>query len=243
MAASPSAFALPAGDSSIECLRYGDADSGIVLANLHQDERTSIQAGLAHVEMGPGRFYHFRAGGERTLEFELDGVQARFDPNRIFSNAGIEATLRKFNGDAPSSSVSAVREFAAGFVDLLALPLAELVVALHNTDDDFCIHSYESGSDQARNAARVHVAPNQHRHDFFFVTDPALFESLRERQRNVVLQAKGTLDDDGSLSVLCARRNVPYVNIEACNGALKSQESMLRDLFDVLPSQGIPPTT
>lgn len=233
---SPSAraFALSAGDSSIACLRYGDPDSAIVLVNLHQDERTSIEVGVAHVKAGPGRFYRFDAGGERTIEAEVSGRRVRFDPNRIFSSRGVVATLEKFNVDATPAAVGAVGDFAAAFIGLLAVSSAELVVALHNTDDDYSIHSYEAGGDEAHNAERLHIEPDQHRHDFFFVTDARLFEGLKECGRNVVLQATETLEDDGSLSVLCAQQAVRYVNIEACKGAFDVQQAMLRDLFRVV---------
>lgn len=53
--------------------------------------------------------------------------------------------------------------------------------------------------------------------DFFFVTTEEWFDAMMQKRFNVVLQSR-TPPDDGSMSVLCGKFNVPYVNIEAWIG-------------------------
>ena len=70
--------------------------------------------------------------------------------------------------------------------------------------------------------------------DFFFVTAARLFDALAARGFTVVLQDNARVTDDGSLSVLAARRAQLYVNVEAQHGHRAEQTAMLRALLDVL---------
>jgi hypothetical protein len=60
------------------------------------------------------------------------------------------------------------------------------------------------------------------------------FEKLAKGHYNVLLQHTAPAEDDGSLSRLCAARNIRYVNIEAAHGAIGIQRAMLEWLEAVL---------
>lgn len=101
-----------------------------------------------------------------------------------------------------------------------------LLIALHNnTNGNYSITSYESGSLKS-DAADLHRAAGQDSDNFFFVTTKKLFLRFKNAGFNVVLQAR-SVKDDGSLSVWAARKNFAYVNIEAQHGHVSSQLKML----------------
>jgi hypothetical protein len=95
----------------------------------------------------------------------------------------------------------------------------------------------------AGDAEEVFLAPARDPSDFDFVTERPVFEALRARGNNVVLQDNSRVTDDGSLSVYCGRVGKRYINVEAKHGHLSEQVKMLRELGDVLRelSQTRPP--
>ena len=54
-----------------------------------------------------------------------------------------------------------------------------------------------------------------------------MFELLAGGPFNVLLQYRAPETDDGSLSRLCAARNLRYVNVEAAHGNADGQRRML----------------
>src|SRR6266498_5800182 len=65
------------------------------MINVHDDEKTSVAAGKIIIEQSGGRLIELSHGGQRLVTFSLGGQHCSFDPNRIFSDAGIRATLEK----------------------------------------------------------------------------------------------------------------------------------------------------
>src|SRR6185503_15577992 len=63
------------------------------MINVHDDENTSVAAGKVIIEQSGGRLIELSHGGHRLVTFSLAGRRYRFDPNRIFSDAGLRATL------------------------------------------------------------------------------------------------------------------------------------------------------
>src|SRR5690606_27170642 len=94
--------------------------------------------------------------------------------------------------------------------------------------------SYLPGATYAADAEAVHLAPTEDADDFFFVTDRPLYDALARAGFNVVLQNNATVTDDGSLSVLAARRGQRYVNVEAQHGHTAQQRRMVEALVRVL---------
>jgi hypothetical protein len=204
---------------------------------LHDDEDTAVEAGLETLQSLGGRLVEVRARGRRLLSFDLGGQTWRFDPNRVFTDAGAEATLRSHSGggDTPGDVLAEVRRFADAVLAVYGVNSTPLVITLHNnTEGDYSAASYMMGGGLARSAAAVHLPTGADPDDFFFVTDPGLFHALVLEGFPVVLQDNLQVTDDGSLSVWAGRRGIPYVNIEAQHGNRERQTQMLDALVRVL---------
>jgi D-alanyl-D-alanine dipeptidase len=124
-----------------------------------------------------------------------------------------------------------------------------IIIALHNnTEAEYSVSSYAAGGPLEKEAAAVAIATNaddkspRDPDDFFFVTDRRLFDALAARNWNVVLQDNERATDDGSLSVLCGMKGIPYINVEAQHEHRDVQESMLNaalDVVDELQTSGV----
>ena len=64
-----------------------------LLCNLHDDENTSVEAALAVLTKYPVRLVELKHTGQREIVFRLRDTPFRCDPNRIFTPAGVSATL------------------------------------------------------------------------------------------------------------------------------------------------------
>jgi hypothetical protein len=188
---------------------------------LHANERTAVEAGLEILRSRTGRLVELQGQGRRLVTFELDGQAWRFDPNRIFTDVGAEATLQEHSGSAPPEVLAEIRDVAS----------LQTIVTLHNNGEgEYSAASYLPGGELAQDAAAVHLPPEADPDDFFFVTDPALYDGLVAAGFTVVLQDNARVTDDGSLSVWAARQGIPYVNVEAQHGHRERQIEMLEAL-------------
>lgn len=222
---------------SVNCSEKAE---GAFYLNLHENESTSVDAALLVAGQEGGTVCRLVHDGGRNITFVAQGDTFRFDPNRMFTDAGARASLRALSVDSSRVSdevVASVRGFARSIVSRLDLDDRPIVVALHNnTDDQYSTLSYEPGGIYERDAAAVHVQPGADPDDFFFVTEADLFEDLQVEGFNVVLQNNAVVTDDGSLSVYAAQRGLRYVNVEAQHGHTDEQARMIRALLRVLAS-------
>jgi len=210
------------------------------MINVHDDENTSVAAGKIIIEQSGGRLIELSHGGQRLVTFSLEGRRHSFDPNRIFSDAGIRATLEK--QDAWSEAAHrAVKRFATQYLEHFALDREPAIIALHNnTEGALSVASYRPGGEHAATAKAVHIATARSPDDFFYVTDERFFDYLTHRDFNVALQNNTNVPDDGSLSVYFGRKGIPYVNIEAEMGHLNAQIEMVRvarEMLEEVPGQ------
>jgi zinc D-Ala-D-Ala dipeptidase len=206
----------------------------IAFVSVHDDEETAVEAATDVLRDRGGRLVELRHTGSREIAFRLGGTEHRLDPNRIFTPTGRRATLTALSTwSQPADDV--VAAFADELLSAVAVDDVDVLVALHNnTPDRYTAANYAPGGSLAADAARVHLRPGGDPDDFFFVTDPALFDALAARGHSVILQNEATVTDDGSLSVWCGRMQIPYVNVEAEHGHRAEQATMLRDLLEVL---------
>lgn len=239
-------------ETSRHPLRLGETTVDVVIAerpgsrhlfcNLHDDENTSVEAGLVALRRSGGRLVELQHGGPRDLSFRLDGKTFAVDPNRIFTPEGARRSLAKLSRRTPEAE-HAVDRFARDLLSLYAIERADVVIALHNnTEGEYSALSYAKGGVYASDAAAVFIKDGSDPDDFFFVTETAVFDALRRRGYNVVLQDNRKVTDDGSLSVYCGRAGVRYINVEAQHGHLEPQVAMLRALQDVLGELGPAPS-
>jgi len=219
------------GDRKLELRvsRYGEGDEMLVL-NLHDDERTSVEAAKPVLAEKGGLLLRIANDSQRLITFTHKGRDYRFDPNRIFSRAGVVASLQLL-GSRPDEEVIKLVEGFARFV-LEQLPREiPLLLAVHNNDEGrLSVDSYRTGGNLQREAALVHKEARLDPDNFFLTTDEALYQRLSAHGYNVVLQDNERATDDGSLSVYCGKMGIRYVNVEARHGQLQVQEAMIRAL-------------
>lgn len=198
---------------------------GYTFVALHRNESTSVAAARSVIGRSGGTLVELVHSGGRNITFAYRGTEYSFDPNRIFTNAGIRKSLQGGNTD---EAKEIVRRFAHEIIKRLD---RRVVISLHNNSDGaYSVTSYQSGGRYARDAKNVYVNPNEDPDDFYFVTDSRLFHLMQTAGFNVALQS-GSVTDDGSLSVYCARNGMPYVNVEAQHGHQGKQIKMLQALL------------
>lgn len=193
----------------------------------HSNETYGFEAAKAAVRAHGGRFFWLTHGGKRNITFVLSGKKYIVDPNRVFSDKGAKASLKAL-GNYSAAAQAAVRDFAEFVAKELFSSRGPIVGIHNNTDGNLSAQSYKNGDNKAE-AKVVYINPKLDLDDFFFVTKQRIFDLLKKKDFNVVLQ-NPSVADDGSLSVRCQRNGLPYVNIEAQVGHSAVQKKMIEAL-------------
>lgn len=219
------------GDRTIIIKTYENGPGPTFVAP-HDNENTAVDAAKLVVDASGGRIIHLVHTGDRYITFRHHGKKYVFDPNRMFTNVGIKASLQSL-GDKRYSREA--EDMIANFADVFMLhfnaPRSKLVVAIHNnTNGSYSAESYVKGGQYERDAKKVVIHKGSDPDDFFFVTNNNLFTSLSEKGFNVVLQSSRATND-GSLSVYAAQNGIPYVNVEAQHRHQSVQKEMLKALL------------
>jgi hypothetical protein len=192
---------------------------------IHGNEESARAVLTRHMETHEGIAYLVE---NHTRNVTVNSAQ--IDPNRMFSRAGAEASLKRLNPDlAPDGFKAALDLLDRGRERLVRALLPPqlsrqpgLLVALHNNGEGYSVKDEVPISDET--SLREPGNP----HAFFLCTDPRDFARLQTSPYNVVLQQHAPKDDDGSLSRLAAARSVRYVNLEVGLGQTDRQQEMLR---------------
>ncbi|MCG2615507.1 hypothetical protein LZZ85_14500 [Terrimonas sp. NA20] len=223
------------GDTKIAVKTYRYGSSGKrVIVNLHHNEITAIEAAHKVLSLSGGMLVHIENGNERLISFRQEGRLFRFDPNRIFTEAGIRKTLAKLSGRVTPAAIRSVRKFAA-FMKSKLTSSASVVIAVHNNEDgDLSVDSYDKSGDLRREASQVYATSQHDADNFFLTTDASLFRKLKAAGYNVVLQHSKRATDDGSLSVYYGLKKKKYVNVEAETGQFEIQEEMIGALVEMI---------
>ncbi|MET0463160.1 MAG: hypothetical protein ABW007_08395 [Chitinophagaceae bacterium] len=223
------------GDKKIalKTWRYGAAQKYVII-NLHHNEITAIDAAQKVLSTSGGTMVYIENEQERIISFRIGNNLFRFDPNRIFTDAGIHKTLHKLSGRVTPGAIRAVREFAT-FVKSKLPATVSVVIAVHNNEDgDLSVDSYGKDGDLRREASQVHATPGHDADNFFLTTDVSLFRKLKAAGYNAVLQHNKRVTNDGSLSVYYGLKKKRYVNVEAETGALDMQQEMITSVIGIL---------
>ncbi len=102
--------------------------SGFVYVNVHDDENTSVEAVQDVLKRSGGRLVELRHTGERIVAFTLMGNDYRVDPNRIFTAAGVHATLER-QSQYSDKAAHAVTHFAGELLAAYRLDRVDAVIA------------------------------------------------------------------------------------------------------------------
>lgn len=212
--------------------KYYPSNDSVTFINLHSNETTSLAAAHEFLLENGGTLVQLIHTGERNISFNLNNKPFLFDPNRIYSAEGTKATLQLLSSYTPDAAKK-VRQFA----DTLTKNFIKgkrLVVALHNnTDSNLSVLSYTYGQPQALNGMEVYVNENMDPDDFVLTNKAAIYDTLKRRQINVVLQHL-LAENDGSLSVYASKKNIAYINVEAEHEHLSEQVRMLNALYNII---------
>jgi hypothetical protein len=192
---------------------------------MHDNENTAVAAADSIVSQHGGRFIELKHKGKRWLEIKtIDKSSFCFDPNRIFTDLGIYKTLRTCLSYS-SQNQKLVKNFSQFITDSL-LYEPKLIIALHNNVNGYSINEYLEKGLYRHNADKTFVNKDLSPHDFYLVNDSIHFDYFQRLNYNVVLLSKNA-DDDGSLSVFCQQKKIPYINVEAKEGHFQEQYKML----------------
>lgn len=164
-----------------------------------------------------------------TRNVEIQGV--KIDPNRMFSRAGAEVSIKGIDPEIDPEKLIAVLDYLDRHREDLLKQLVphdgSRLMAFHN-NRDYSVKDEIAASDQT--SIKQPGRPTE----FFLCTDPKDFAILKQSPYNVVLQTKPD-PDDGSLSRLAARRGFRYINLECAIGQFDAQMERLAWAVKHLP--------
>jgi len=206
--------------------------SPLFIVHVHDNEQTAAAAAKAFLKNAGGTFLAIRNGGERLINFGVAKQIFTADPNRIYTENGRKNTLEKLSRYHPKAEAE-----LEGLADFFLEKLAEqnTVVAVHNnTNGAYSIKTYQKGGSLHLDAKDIFINETEDEDDFFITTSNELFEAIKSKGYNVVLQDNEKAFDDGSLSIYLGQKERQYVNVEAQHGHLAEQVKMLNALHDAL---------
>jgi hypothetical protein len=226
---------------SIKVAQYGQSVNTCCI-NLHDDEVTAVQAARIVLAQTGGILIKIENKSQRIISFPFKGIIYSFDPNRIFSRAGIGFTL-KAKGKINPLAIIEVEKFAAQLLKLIP-DSSSCIIALHNnTDGDFSVKSYQPGGNRQNDARLVYEDSWQDVDDIALTTDEILFNKMSALSYNSILQDNLKVNKDGSLSVYYGEQNRRYINIETQFGKTVQYKEMLRKLLYFLDEEKRPATS
>ncbi len=218
------------GDALVRLVEYTKpAPSQREYFNLHGNEQASVAAARTMVQYFGGRLFTLEQAGKRYLELSWQGKPYRFDPNRMFSDEGLEKDLQRMNKHCPPVVEDYVRGFRQEVLRRLPWDKNTKFTTVHNnTAGAWTVNSFN----EERGYAVAVLDPIRLDDFFLVVNNQTLFDELVAGNYNVVHHGKA-VDDDGSLSVYAAKHDLPYVNVETRQGNRKRQAEMLEFLQSV----------
>ncbi len=233
-----SAIPLGANICSIQETLYESQRKGIFLITVHADETTAATVAKQFVEQNGGSYISIQHENTRNIRFLLNNKKYVFDPNRIYTSQGRKATLKKLSTYSKEADEK-ISQLA--YIFLQKLNKASLIIALHNNTNGkpLSIESYTKGGNEAANTKEVYVNKEMDADDFVYTTHQPIFDYLKSKKINVVLQHNKKAINDGSLSVYCGKKNIPYINIETELHHQKQQEEILQLLLPIMNEYGI----
>lgn len=231
-------YTLFLGEEKVWVDIYERTGADITLLNLHDNENTSVEAGLAFIEKYGGRLIELRHGRGREVVVRLDGVLNRFDPNRMFTDVGLRKSLEYFqnNNDEVFAIAAAFRD---SVIRLFDVRKGMLVIALHNnTPSKMTIKDFRVGEWYGDDTEEVSINPQEDPDNFFVVTQAELYSALYSSGYNVALKATYP-PDRGMLIDYCENKGALYVTIETEHGKRKKQEEMLETIWKILKEKSM----
>jgi hypothetical protein len=187
---------------------------------IHGNELTARDILQEHMKANDGCGFFIES---KDRNVTLNG--GMLDPNRMFSREGAERNLRMLNPEWPDRRITGalnhLDEDRDEFLRAILPRPGNLLVALHNNGPNYSVKN------EIETSNRVALNDSVHPDEFMLCSSATDFAVLANSRFNALLQDKPSGPDDGSLSRLCARRGIRYVNVEAAHGNLQGQKRML----------------
>lgn len=225
------------GQTTIEfVIQKAEIPESIFFLNLHEDETTSIEALQAFSEMQSLPYFYLYHKQTRRIQFSHKDKSFDIDPNRIFTRKGRKLTLKDGEGGHSWRASRLTKKLAKAILE--KIPTNKTVVAVHNnTDVEYSIKSYEPGGSEYQNTKEVYVNPEMDPDDFIYTTEKSYYDAFKVRGINVILQDNQKYVNDGSLSVYCGKRDIPYINIETQKGHFDAQMHLIQVTLEVVSAK------
>ncbi|WP_443936595.1 hypothetical protein [Pedobacter sp. MW01-1-1] len=202
---------------NINLVKYSYKPNGVKFLVVHDDENTGMRAGFEYMRWSGGELIDSQYGGMRDYYINYMSDPFRIDPNAIYTEIGVKTRLKQ--SDFVSDDVAkAILNAGKKIVEFYDPKSTGYILTLHNNGDGgFGISSYLPGYDLSSTADSVHINFEMDGDDLLYVTEPRLYQSIKKKNVNVILQSK-FVSNDGSLSVYAAQNNIPYINVEVQHG-------------------------
>ncbi len=201
----------------LKMVKYSYGKPNVNFLVIHDNEDTGVKAAFEYIRFSGGSVYDSQYGDVRNLSFNYQGRKFQIDPNKIYSKYGIMEGLEYYGAydETVSEDLVTAAEMMLNFYNPGE---PNYLFTLHNnTDGGFGINSYLKGYELELVADSLHINFNMDPDDLILVTDVRLFNEIKKRDVNVVLQSKDAADD-GSLSLYAMQKNIPYINVEVQHG-------------------------
>lgn len=225
--------ALMLGETKITIRTYGAGNTGPLLVRVHENEITAKEAALESVRTERARFVDIEHGAGRDIRFRLEGKEYAFDPNRMFTRAGIAASLRTVGKTDSPKARREVEKLASAVKKALG-STAPIIAVHNNTGEGYGVRWYERGGPLYLGMHTQVARGTDDTRDFIIVTNADAFELLAEEGHNVVFQDPARDIDDGSMSYYFGSRGRMYFNVEAGFNDLPGQRRSLLSVFALL---------
>lgn len=223
-------YRLGTKDIGVVIYKYNN-NPNVVMINVHDDEATSVEVSKQVLRKTGGMLIKIRNDSMRLVKFKTNGATYTFDPNRMFSQAGIEASLKLYNCYSPAA-VQKIKGFAAFILSKIPKNNATLIALHNNHFGDYSINTYDSSGNLSADSRATYIDSIRGTDDFFLTTDEIIYNKIRSYGYNVALQNNFFAADDGSLSIYYGKRSKSYVNVETEHGKPDVQFNMLMTVIN-----------
>jgi hypothetical protein len=200
-----------------------------LMVNLHNDEESLIDKAKEVLAIRGGQLVVLENQGNKLIEAEVLDRMVVFDPSHIFTNYG-----RKFK---PKKGVNfKIDQHVRQFADFITNELddGKNVVDLHShSEQDKPISHYKKELRKFKDVKAVHHNAAMDEGDYFLTSDEDVFEKLKSRGFNVVLQSSTKLKELGMLDDFCQKMKSKYLLLATRTGHGSVQELMLNALYEV----------
>ncbi|MCX6595923.1 MAG: hypothetical protein NTV70_06115 [Acidobacteria bacterium] len=217
---------LELADTRLRVVRRGRSSWRFL--HIHGDESTARTV----LEQAAPAGLSFFVESERR---EVPIAGGSIDPNRLFSHAGADRSLRRRNRQwSEAQLINAglhLDHQRPKLLDALLPRDGGVLIALHNNGVGYSIET------EIPLSQKVSFKDPSRPGDFMLATSARDFALMETSPFNCVLQSSAPPPDDGSLSRQCALQGKRYVNIEARSGGHEIQRAMLDWLIAHLPPQ------